>query len=136
MKKLVLFAVVAVFGMALVSCSKSKAPSETCAKALKCIQEKDWQGYVDLIHFSAEDSGDTAKLSKDRAMVLSTLKDKKSKEIEQKEGIKSFEITDEKIEDKKAVIKYKWHFNNGEEKDDEMKLCLDKNDDWRIDVGK
>ena len=49
MKKMLSFAAVALFAVALFSCGGAKTPEEVTAKAIQCIADKDYKGYVDMM---------------------------------------------------------------------------------------
>jgi hypothetical protein len=83
-----------------------------------------------------DDASKAAEVEKSREQLVSLVKDKMDKELESKQGIKDFEVADEKIEDDKATVKMKVTYGNGETKDNDMKLAKDKDGKWWLDSGK
>lgn len=130
MKKLFTFAAVCLFVVALCACSSSKTPEGVTEKAIKCVIAKDYKGYVDLMHFSKE------KSDEDKQQIASLIKDKMSKEVENKEGIRDYTIGTPEITDDKAVVPYTLTYGNGETKEDSMKLVKTEDGKWMIDSGK
>lgn len=130
MKKLLSLAAVCLFVMALCACGSANTPEGVTEKALKCMISKDYQGYVDLMHFQKE------KSSEDMQQIVALVKDKMDKEIDKKEGIKDYKIGTPEITDDKAVVPYTLTYGNGETKEDKMKLVKTEDGKWMIDSGK
>jgi hypothetical protein len=130
MKKLLSLAAVCLFVVALCACGSANTPEGVTEKALKCMISKDYQGYVDLMHFQKE------KSSEDMQQIVALVKDKMDKEIDKKEGIKDYKIGTPEITDDKAVVPYTLTYGNGETKEDKMKLVKTEDGKWMIDSGK
>lgn len=132
MKKLLFFAVLAVCGLMFVSCGK-ETPGKVQEKALKCIQQKDWDGYLALVKF--KDQEDPEKAEKVKNGFRQILESKMTDQLEKKEGIKDIKILEETIDGEQAKVKYSVEYGNGEvvEKDQDMVLVDGK---WMIDAGK
>ncbi len=130
MKKVLSLAVVCLFVMALCSCGSANSPEGVTTKAIKCIIDKDYEGYVDLMYFKKEKSSDDMK------QVVSLVKDKMDKEMDEKQGIKDYQVEDAAIEENTAVVPYTITYGNGETKSDKMKLIKTEKGDWMIDSGK
>lgn len=136
MKKLLSMMAVALFAFVLCGCTE-KAPKDVACDAMTCMKNKDYEGYVKLMYFkNQEDASKAAEVEKSREQLVSLVKDKMDKELESKQGIKDFEVADEKIEDDKATVKMKVTYGNGETKDNDMKLVKDKDGKWWLDSGK
>lgn len=136
MKKVILFSALFVCGLVLFSCSKkANTPSAVVEKALKCIQEKDFEGYLDLVYFK-DAQKDPAKLKEEKAQLLSLLESKMPQALDKNGGIKEYKITEETIEEDKAVVKYHLVWGNGEEKDDDMVLVKTEEGEWMLNSGK
>ena len=54
MKKLLLFSVVGLLVLVLSACSSDNTPEGVTTKAIQCIIDKDYQGYIDLMFFRKE----------------------------------------------------------------------------------
>ncbi len=130
MKKVLCFAAVCLFVLALCSCGSANTPEGVATKAIKCIVDKDYDGYVDLMYFKKEKSNDDMK------QIVALVKDKMDKEMDQKQGIKDFKVETATVEDNKATVPYTLTYGNGETKEDTMKLIKTEKGDWMIDSGK
>ena len=130
MKKVLTLATVCLFVLALCSCGSSNTPEEVTTKAIKCLIDKDYDGYVDMMYFKKE------KSNEDMKQIVALVKDKMDKELEQKQGIKEYKVGTPTIEDDKAVVPYTLTYGNGETKEDNMKLVKTDDGKWMIDSGK
>lgn len=130
MKKVLTLATVCLFMLALCSCGSSNTPEEVTTKAIKCLIDKDYDGYVDMMYFKKE------KSNEDMKQIVALVKDKMDKELEQKQGIKEYKVGTPTIEDNKAVVPYTLTYGNGETKEDNMKLVKTDDGKWMIDSGK
>ena len=130
MKKVLCFAAVCLFVLALCSCGSANTPEGVATKAIKCIIDKNYDGYVDLMYFKKEKSNDDMK------QIVALVKDKMDKEMDQKQGIKDFKVETATVEDNKATVPYTLTYGNGETKEDTMKLIKTEKGDWMIDSGK
>ena len=130
MKKVLTLATVCLFVLALCSCGSSNTPEEVTTKAIKCLIDKDYDGYVDMMYFKKE------KSNEDMKQIVALVKDKMDKELEQKQGIKEYKVGTPTIEDKKAVVPYTLTYGNGDTKEDNMKLVKTNDGKWMIDSGK
>lgn len=130
MKKVLTLATVCLFVLALCSCGSSNTPEEVTTKAIKCLIDKDYDGYVDMMYFKKE------KSNEDMKQIVALVKDKMDKELEQKQGIKEYKVGTPTIEDDKAVVPYTLTYGNGETKEDNMKLVKTNDGKWMIDSGK
>ena len=130
MKKVLTLATVCLFVLALCSCGSSNTPEEVTTKAIKCLIDKDYDGYVDMMYFKKE------KSNEDMKQIVALVKDKMDKELEQKQGIKEYKVGTPTIEDNKAVVPYTLTYGNGETKEDNMKLVKTDDGKWMIDSGK
>lgn len=130
MKKVLTLAAVCLFVLALCSCGASNTPEEVTTKAIKCLIDKDYDGYVDMMYFKKE------KSNEDMKQIVALVKDKMDKELEQKQGIKDYKVGTPTIEDNKAVVPYTLTYGNGDTKEDNMKLVKTDSGKWMIDSGK
>lgn len=130
MKKVLTLATVCLFVLALCSCGSSNTPEEVTTKAIKCLIDKDYDGYVDMMYFKKE------KSNEDMKQIVALVKDKMDKELEQKQGIKEYKVGTPTIEDNKAVVPYTLTYGNGDTKEDNMKLVKTDDGKWMIDSGK
>lgn len=131
MKKLLSMMAVCLMVMALSACGGStNTPEGVTEKAIKCIADKDYKGYVELMHFNKE------KSAEDMQQIVALIKDKMDKEMDQKKGVKDYKIGTPEITDDKAVVPYTLTYGNDETKEDKMKLVKTEDGKWMIDSGK
>ncbi len=117
----------------LTACN-SNTPDGVAEKGMKCMQQKDYAGFVDLVYFG-KDKHPTAEDKKNLEELIRT---KAGEAYEKKEGIKSYEVVSEEMSEdgSKAAVKMKIVYNNGTEDDDKISLIKDQEGQWRIDIGK
>ena len=132
MKKLLSFAAVCLFVLTLCSCSSAdtNTPEGTVTKAIKCIIDKDYEGYINMMTFKK------VKSDEDKAQLVALVKEKMDKEMEEKQGIKDYEVGAAAIEENTAVVPYKITYVNGDTKEDKMTLTTTEDGKWLIDSGK
>ena len=99
-------------------------------KAIKCIIDKDYEGYINMMTFKK------VKSDEDKAQLVALVKEKMDKEMEEKQGIKDYEVGAAAIEENTAVVPYKITYGNGDTKEDKMKLTKTEDGKWLIDSGK
>ena len=133
MKKLFFSMFVAVVTLTLWSCGNANTPSAVAEKAVKCIQKADYEGYVDLMNLKKTDEGNNEK-----EQLVALLREKGTKAMEKKQGLKSYEVLSEEISEdgNKATVEMKIVYGNGEEKTDKVKLKKNDKGEWRIIWGK
>ena len=130
MKKLFAFAAVSLLVLMLCACGAGNTPEGVTTKAVKCIIDKDYQGYVDMMFFQKE------KSDEDKQQLVALVQDKMDKEMEKKEGIKDFEVGKAEIAENTATVPYTLTYGNGEKQENNMKLIKTEDGEWKIDSGK
>lgn len=133
MKQIIKMAAMAAFAVLLFACGSSNTPSGTAEKALKCLQDKDFDGYVDLIY----SNGDEVRKDEDKQGMVALLKEKYEKAVEENGGIKDYKILSEKISEdgNTAVVEYSITIGD-EEKNEKMNMRKDEDGNWKIDFSK
>lgn len=136
MKKLMSF-VIAVFAILAITACSSNSPKDVAEKAMKCIVNQDYKGYVDLIYLQDENKS-KEDVDKAKAQLVELLQNKGEKSIKENEGVESFEVTKEEISEdgNSATVDLNIKYKNGKTDDTTVKLCKDKNGKWWIDLGK
>ena len=136
MKKLMSF-VIAVFAIFAITACSSNSPKDVAEKAMKCIVNQDYKGYVDLIYLQDENKS-KEDVDKAKAQLVELLQNKGEKSIKENEGVESFEVTKEEISEdgNSATVDLNITYKNGKTDDTTVKLCKDKNGKWWIDLGK
>lgn len=117
------------------SCGNSNTPKAVAEQAEKALQNEDYEKLADLMYI--KESKD-ASMEDQKQMMTLLMKEKGGKMLKDRDGIKSFEILSEEIDEsgEKAVVKMKVVYGNGKEESDEMKLVKDKDGNWKLDMGK
>ncbi len=121
----------------MASCS-SNTPKGVAEKSMKCLIDKDYKGYVDLVYTKDDPKESPDEIKQQKEMLASLLKDKAEKEYKKNKGIASYEIVNEETSEngEKAKVKMKVTYGNGEVKDEEIELRKDKDGNWKLDMGK
>lgn len=129
--------VIAVFAILAITACSSNSPKDVAEKAMKCIVNQDYKGYVDLIYLQDENKS-KEDVDKAKAQLVELLQNKGEKSIKENEGVESFEITKEEISEdgNSATVDLNITYKNGKTDDTTVKLCKDKNGKWWIDLGK
>ena len=136
MKK-ILFAFIAVVTIVTMwSCSGvNSSPTSVSEAAIKCMQDKDFEGYVDLMYVK-EKKGKSVEKQKQELLAL--IAEKGDKMIEKKNGIQSWEIISEEIAEdgNSAKVNAKIIYGDGSSEDQTFKTCKTEDGKWMIDSGK
>ena len=85
MKKIILSLFVAVAALALWSCGDSNTPSAVAEKSVKCLQNSDYEGYVDLLGTGTKDGKDSEE---GKEQLVSLLREKGEKTMKEKQGLR------------------------------------------------
>ena len=133
MKKLFISMFVAVVAFTLWSCGPANTPSAVAEEACKCVQNADYEGYVELM-----DLKETKNQESEKEQFVAMLREKGTKTMEKKQGIKSYEVLSEEISEdgKSANVKMKIVYGNGDEDTQKMKLVKNDDGDWKLTMGK
>lgn len=125
MKKILVAFVIGCMAMVMASCSDN-SPKGVALKAVKCMQQKDFKGYVDLI-----DMGDAT--DEQKTTYVAMLQEKAAKKPEAFD-IKSFEFVDEQIDEQAgtARVTVKLVDSEGKEKDSPIDLVKNDKGEWKI----
>lgn len=129
--------VIAVFAILAITACSSNSPKDVAEKAMKCIVNQDYKGYVDLVYLQDENKS-KEDVDKAKAQLVELLQNKGEKSIKENEGVESFEVTKEEISEdgNSATVDLNITYKNGKTDDTTVKLCKDKNGKWWIDLGK
>lgn len=139
MKKILSVTVLVMALAMLVACGGGSTPSSVVEKSMKCLQDKDYEGYVDLLYIDVKEGEDPEV---QRNAVVSMIASKADQTLAKKQGIKSYEILSEEVtpaEENKpetAVVKVKIEYGDSSTKEETVKLKKDNAGDWKIDMGK
>ena len=133
MKKLFISMFVAVVALTLWSCGSANTPSAVAEEACKCVQNEDYEGYVDLLLLK-----ETKNQESEKQQFVAMLREKGTKTMEKKQGLKSYEVLSEEISEdgKSATVKMKMVYGDGSEDTQDLKLVKNDDGDWRLTMGK
>lgn len=135
MKKFINCIVIAASALFFAACSGGNSPKGVAEEAVKCIQNGDYEGYVNLIYMEEKEGMD---IEEQKKAVVGMIQSKASTTLAKKGGITSYEILSETVADdgKTANVEMKIVYGNGDEKQEDMKMRKTDSGDWRIDAGK
>lgn len=133
MKKLFISMFVAVVAFTLWSCGPANTPSAVAEEACKCVQNADYEGYVELM-----DLKETKNQESEKEQFVAMLREKGTKTMEKKQGIKSYKVESEEISEdgKSAIVKMKVVYGDGSEDTSKIKLVKNDKGEWKISFGK
>ena len=133
MKKLFFSMFVAVVAITLWSCGPANTPSAVAEEACKCVQNEDYEGYVELM-----DLKETKNQESDKEQLVAMLREKGTKTMEKKQGIKSYKVESEEIseDDKSATVNMKVVYGDGSEDTNKMKLVKNDKGEWKLTLGR
>lgn len=136
MKKILFVAVMCLFAVMFSGCGGAKTPKDVAKKSIKCLKNKDYKGYVELVSLKDEAKMSSEELKKSREQMAVLLESKISSEVDKKGGIDSYEIGEETIDEDEAKVKATIKYGDGSEKESTIKLKKNEDGDWKIDAGK
>lgn len=133
MKKLFISMFVAVVAFTLWSCGPANTPSAVAEEACKCVQNEDYDGYVELM-----DLKETKNQESEKEQFVAVLREKGTKTMEKKQGIKSYKVESEEISEdgKSAIVKMKVVYGDGSEDTNKIKLVKNDKGEWKVSLGK
>ncbi len=135
MKKL--FGAIVMMAVALffTACGGEKTPSDVAEEAAQCMINKDYKGYVDMLAVDAEEGKD---VEKEKEALVQLIEEKAGKSIEEKGGIKSYEILSETIAEdgQTANVELKFVYGDGSEENSDVKLKKNADGEWVLTLGK
>ena len=110
MKKLAIIIAVVAGLAALAACSNANTPEGVAKKAITALQKGDYDTYASTFDLSSSDQKWLAGMAEEKA----------DEGMNAKGGIKSFKITDSKINGDNATVTVHVVYKNGEEEDQHM----------------
>lgn len=116
-------------------CSGGDSPKAVAEKGVRCIQNSDYEGYVDLMYISPKEGED---IDAQKKAAVSMLESKAGSALGKKDGVKSYEVVSETIAEdgNTAKVDMKIVYGNGDEDNETVKLRKDDKGDWKLDAGK
>lgn len=116
------------------SCS-SKTPGAVAKKYMEYVKDGDYDKFADGIMYNETATKEDIEQSK--TMIVALLKEKASKEIDKKGGIKEIEVVSEKVSEdgNSADVVLKTIYGNGSSEESDCKMVL-KDGVWKMDIKK
>ena len=136
MKKLLSIVAVALLTFAFISCSNSNSPEGVATKAMKCLSEKDYEGYVNLMYFKKKAEKKEEMTPEAKQQLVALLQEKAGKKIEKQGGLKEFKVGEPVIDGDKAKVPVEVTYGDGSTKTEEVKVIKTPEGKWMLDSGK
>ncbi len=134
MKKIITFLSILIAFVCVISCSSSSTPTAVAEKYVSYLKSGNYDGIADLIYY---DQSDSEAAEESKKMIKGILNDKVKSQVDEKGGIKSYEIGEETIDEEGKDATVKVSIVYGNEKKDNMDVdlhCVDGK--WYISTGK
>lgn len=130
MKNLLTAVLVCLVAAVFTGCS-SNSPRSVAEKAIKCMQQKDIRGYMDLVYFPEEN-----KAQKDG--MIQMYEEKAKDESDDSEIIESFKFLEESIDEDAgtATEVFDVTYKDGSTKQQPVKMVRDDNGKWWVKMEK
>ena len=145
MKKILTTVAVLVAVVLLACCGGglgAPAKSETqkaAEKAVQCLKDKDYKGYVDMLYANERELASPDKLAQEREQYAELLKGK-AEESAKKKGVKDlvvdYSFVSEEVDSLSAVVRMAITDGANNVDTTDVKLRKDVNGDWKIVMGK
>ncbi|MBO4214743.1 MAG: DUF4878 domain-containing protein [Bacteroidaceae bacterium] len=130
MKKVLSILSLALVALAFVSCSKD-TPEAVVEQYVAALQAGQYEEALDLFHFKKD------LTDQEKQQYVSLMREKWSKELDQKGGIEGCEITNVETasDGNSAVVNYVVKYSDGSTKSSDARL-LKIDGKWKMDAGK
>lgn len=129
MKKLILALTVLFCAVVVISCS-SNSPKGVVTKYFKAMQAKDYEKAADCFYYGEAEDAEAARTQ------LVALLTKAGKSLDEKNGLKSFEVTSVEENGDNAVVTGKITYGNGDVEENETTKTVKVDGNWYIDLDK
>lgn len=135
MKKFMTF-VCAAFAVILMAACSGDSPKSVVEKSIKCLADKDYKGYVDLIYID-EDKNTPEEVEESKKQIAELLEAKLPMAISKTGEIKSYKAVSEEVSEdgKTATVKVSITYEKDgkeTEKTEDFKVEKDKSGNWKI----
>lgn len=131
MKKIILGIVVVVLAVLAVACTCQNSPKGVVKTYVTALQKSDKEAAADCFYYS----GTEEEIAKQRSSMVSLI-EKGIKKMEEKGGIKSFDVTNVEENGDKAIVHGIITYGNGETIEDETIPTEKVDGKWYIDIEK
>ena len=120
--------------VAFMSCSGANGaatPTEVAEQSMKCIQNKDYKGYVDLMNFPETMKEQEVKTQKE--MYVNMMENKMKESVEKAGGIKEFKAAgEENVTDTTATVKINVTYGNDSTAVQNVDCVKAKDGSWKL----
>lgn len=125
----------AIAAVAFMSCSGgakgAATPTELAEQSMKCIQNKDYKGYVDLMNFPETMKEEEVKTQKE--MYVNMMENKMQESVEKAGGIKEFKAaSEENVTDTTATVKVNVTYGNDSTAVQDVQCVKAKDGSWKL----
>lgn len=134
MKQIITIVAACLIALVAVGCGKGNTPTGVAEKSIECLQKNDFEGYSKLIYYNDTLSG--KELKSHQEAMASMLQSKYEASLKQKGAITGYRVVSEQVEDSNAVVKMRVAYEKGDSTSESVNLRLNKQGDWRINMGK
>ena len=135
MKKLICLTMIIGIAAFMVSCgSGTNSPSAKAGKIVELIQDGDYGDIVDHMYVEESEGGD---VEAEKEMLAAILDEKVGKSIEEKGGLKDYEIVEENISEdgESATVRIKYFYEDGTEDAENMEF-VNVDGEWYLELNK
>jgi hypothetical protein len=135
MRKLICLTMIIGIAAFMASCgSGTNSPSAAAGEIVKLIQNGDYGDIVDHMYVEASEGED---VEAQKEMLASILKEKVGKSMDEKGGLKDYEILEENIADdgESATVKINYSYGDGTEDTGNMDF-VNVDGDWMLKLNK
>lgn len=122
MKKIFSLAIMAVVMCLMASCGGSDTPGSVAKKCSEMMMDGNFKGIAEYMDFG--DNADKAQIDAAISMLEAIGKEAIQEELSKKDGVKSIDIVEEKIDGEKATVVLKVTYGNGEEESQDVNMVL------------
>lgn len=127
MKRLYYFVVICLITIGFVNCGQKNTPSSVTETAVKCLQKKDFKGYLKYAVLPEESVGKEDQMASVMEQMVGNV-------LDQKGGLKDFEILGESIDESNgsAIVKVKYIYGNEPEYIQQFNLIRNEEGQWKL----
>lgn len=135
MKKVFYFGLLATILFIMASCGGASTPGAAAKQYAEYVRDGKYEKFVDGIVF--DEKMDAAKVKEAKEGLTAMLKEKVSKEIEKKQGIKQIDLVSEEVAEdgNTAKVILKQTYGNGETEENTYDM-VKQDGKWKMNIGK
>ncbi|KAA6336727.1 hypothetical protein EZS27_015131 [termite gut metagenome] len=134
MKKIIYFSLLLITLFTIAACfSETETPGAAAKKYAEYLVSGDYEKFVDAIAIESDEDQAPEQIKETKDGILSLLKEKGAKAIEERGGIESTEVVSETISEdgKTAKVVIKQTYGNGEVEENDYNMVKEENT-WKM----